>query len=116
MATGKWLNRAIYECRTRLLLRAIDLLYRYSGRRTRGSAGEPPPSGPSEGAGTVREAPPFSWLASLTPTTDPAAPSWAASFLASARALPDRDHRRKRDDGREGRCGRFWQARSAVLR
>src|SRR4051794_16360072 len=51
--------------------------------------------------GTVREAPPFSWLASLTPTTDPAAPSRAALFSASACALPDRDHRRKCDHERE---------------
>src|SRR4051812_34535437 len=38
-------------------------------------------TGLSDGTGTVREAPPFSWLASLTPTIDPAVPSRAAAFF-----------------------------------
>ena len=47
--------------------------------------------------GNRGEVPPFLWLASLTPTTDPAAPSWAASFFGLAGSVPDRDHARKRD-------------------
>src|SRR3954469_1889365 len=41
-----------------------------------------------ESGGTIGETPPLSWFASLTPTTDPAAPSWAASFLASRAPCP----------------------------